>query len=120
MTTILHPWSMSLALLEWKIYANFEYSLHSYVDSVHVDSSGITMIMHESLLITEINILVCSCRQGSEIGGSPSTVVEHLVGSEDAQPSIDAEEDDNESTRVDEEDELSTDQIRATRKVNSG
>jgi hypothetical protein len=42
-----------------------------------------------------------------------------LVGSEDAQPSIDAEEDDNESVGVDEEDELSTDQIRATRKVNS-
>jgi hypothetical protein len=42
-----------------------------------------------------------------------------LVGSEDAQPSIDAEEDDNESAVMDEEDELSTDQIRATRKVNS-
>jgi hypothetical protein len=43
----------------------------------------------------------------------------HLVGSEDAQPSIGTEEDDDESARVDEEDELSTDQIRATRKVNS-
>jgi hypothetical protein len=110
---------MSLALLEWKIYADLEHSLHSYVDSVHVDSFGVTMMMHESLLITEINILVCSCGQGSEIGDSPSAVAEHLVGSEDAQPSIDAEEDDNESTGVDEEDELSTDQIRATRKVNS-
>jgi hypothetical protein len=58
--------------------------------------------------------------QGSEIGDSPSAVTVHLVGSEDAQPSIDAEEDDDdESARVDEEDELSTDQIRATRKVNS-
>jgi hypothetical protein len=45
--------------------------------------------------------------------------VVHLVGSEDAQPSIDAKEDDDESTRMDEEDELSFDQIQATRKVNS-
>jgi hypothetical protein len=58
--------------------------------------------------------LVCSCGQGS-----PSAVAVHLVGSEDDQPSIDAEEDDDESVGVDEEDELSTDQIRATRKVNS-
>jgi hypothetical protein len=57
--------------------------------------------------------------QGSEIGGSPFAVAVHLVGSEDAQPSIDAEEDDDESVGMDEEDELSTDQIRATRKVNS-
>jgi hypothetical protein len=49
----------------------------------------------------------------------PSAVAVHLVGSEDAQPSIDAEEDDDESVGMDEEDELSTDQIRATRKVNS-
>jgi hypothetical protein len=129
MTTISHPLSMSLALLEWKIYTDFEHSLHSYVDSVHVDSVhvdsvhvdsfGVIMMMHESLLITEISILVCSCGQGSEIGGSPSAVAEHLVGSKDVQPSIDVEEDDNESTGVEEEDELSTDQIRATRKVNS-
>jgi hypothetical protein len=58
--------------------------------------------------------------QGSEIGDSPSAVTVHLVGSEDAQPSIDAEEDDDdESVGVAEEDELSTDQIRATKKVNS-
>jgi hypothetical protein len=64
--------------------------------------------------------LVCSYGQGSEIGGSPSAVAMHLVGSEDAQPSIDAEEDDDdESVGVAEEDELSTDQIRATKKVNS-
>jgi hypothetical protein len=58
MATILHPLSMSLALLEWKIYADFEHSLQSYVDSVHVDSSGVTMMMHESLLITEISIFL--------------------------------------------------------------
>ena len=110
---------MNLALLEWKIYADFKHSLHSYVDSVHVDRFGVILMMHESLLNTEISILVWSCRQGSVTGNLPSTVVEHLVGSEDAQPSIDVEEDDNESIGVDEEDELSTDQIRATRKVNS-
>jgi hypothetical protein len=49
MTTLLHPLSMSLALLEWKIYADLEHSLHSYFDSVHVDSFGVTMMMHESL-----------------------------------------------------------------------
>ena len=42
-----------------------------------------------------------------------------MDGSEDAQPSIDAEEDNIESPRVDEEDELSIDQIRASKKVNS-
>jgi hypothetical protein len=42
-----------------------------------------------------------------------------MDGSEDAQPSIDAEEDNIESPRVDEEDELSTDQIRASNKINS-
>jgi hypothetical protein len=40
---------MSLASLTWKIYADFEHSLHSYFDSVHVDSSGVTMMMHETL-----------------------------------------------------------------------
>jgi hypothetical protein len=42
-----------------------------------------------------------------------------MDGSEDAQPSIDVEEDNIESPRVDEEDELSTDQIRASNKINS-
>jgi hypothetical protein len=51
--------------------------------------------------------------------GSPSPAADHVDGSEDAQPSIDVEEDNDESTRVDEKDELSTDQIRANRKVNS-
>jgi hypothetical protein len=65
-------------------------------------------------------ILVCSCRQSSRIGGSPSAITDHnMDGSEDAQPSIDAEEDNIKSPRVDEEDELLTDQIRATKKVNS-
>jgi hypothetical protein len=39
--------------------------------------------------------------------------------SEDAQPSIDVEEDNIESPGVDDEDELSTNQIRASKKVNS-
>jgi hypothetical protein len=65
---------MSLALLEWKIYANFEHSMHSYADSVRVDSSGVINMMHESLFITEISILVSSCGQGYEIRGSPSAV----------------------------------------------
>jgi hypothetical protein len=51
--------------------------------------------------------------------GPPYLTVDHVDGSEDAQPSIDAEEDNDESTGVDEEEELSTDQIRANRKVNS-
>jgi hypothetical protein len=42
-----------------------------------------------------------------------------MDGSEDVQPSIDAEEDNIESPRVDEEDELSTDEIRASNEVNS-
>jgi hypothetical protein len=54
------------------------------------------------------------------MGGLPSTIADHnMDGSEDAQPSIDAEEDNIESHGVDEEDELSTDQIRASNKVNS-
>jgi hypothetical protein len=52
--------------------------------------------------------------------GSPSAIADHnMDGSEGAQPSIDAEEDNIESPGVDEEDELSTDQIRASKKVNS-
>jgi hypothetical protein len=50
---------------------------------------------------------------------SPSTVVVQLDGSKDVQPSIEDEEDANESAEVDEEDELSADQIQASRKVNS-
>jgi hypothetical protein len=42
-----------------------------------------------------------------------------MDGSEDAQPSIDVEEDNIESPGVDEEDELSIDHIRASKKVNS-
>jgi hypothetical protein len=42
-----------------------------------------------------------------------------MDGSKDAQPNIDVEEDNDESIGVDEEDELSADQIRATRNVNS-
>jgi hypothetical protein len=54
------------------------------------------------------------------MGGLPSAIADHnMDGSEDAQPSIDAEEDNIKSPRVDEEDELSTDQIRASKKVNS-
>jgi hypothetical protein len=63
--------------------------------------------------------LECSCGQSSRIGGSPSTVVDHMEGSEDAQPSINTEEDNIESPGMEEEDELSADQIQATRKVNS-
>jgi hypothetical protein len=52
--------------------------------------------------------------------GSPSAIADHnMDGSEGAQPSIDAEEDNIESPGMDEEDELSTDQIRASKKVNS-
>jgi hypothetical protein len=51
---------------------------------------------------------------------SPPAIADHnMDGSEDAQPSIDAEEDNIESPGVDEEEKLSTDQIRATKKVNS-
>jgi hypothetical protein len=41
-----------------------------------------------------------------------------MDGIEDAQPSIEAEKDANKSAKVDVEDELLADQIRATRKVN--
>jgi hypothetical protein len=54
------------------------------------------------------------------MGGSLSTIADHNMDeSKDAQPSIDAEEDNIESPWVDDEDELSTDQIRASKKVNS-
>jgi hypothetical protein len=54
------------------------------------------------------------------MGGSPFAIADHnMDGSEDAQPSIDVEEDNIKSLGVDEEDELSTDQIRASKKVNS-
>jgi hypothetical protein len=44
--------------------------------------------------------------------GLPSAITDHnMDGSKDVQPSIDAEEDYIKSPRVDEEDELSTDQI---------
>jgi hypothetical protein len=46
------------------------------------------------------------------MGGSPSAIADHnMDGSEDVQSSIDAEEDNIESPNMDEEDELSTDQI---------
>jgi hypothetical protein len=51
---------------------------------------------------------------------SPPAIADHnMDGSEDAQPSIEVEEDNIESPGVDEEEELSTNQIRATMKVNS-
>jgi hypothetical protein len=54
------------------------------------------------------------------MGGSPSAIADYNMDeSEDAQPSIDAEEDNIESLGVNDEDELSTDQIRASKKVNS-
>ena len=54
------------------------------------------------------------------MGGLPSAIADHnMDGSGDAQPSIDVEEDYIESPGVDDEDELSTNQIRASKKVNS-
>ena len=49
----------------------------------------------------------------------PSVVVDHMEGIEDAQSSINIEEDNIDSHGVEEEDELLADQIRATKKVNS-
>ena len=46
-------------------------------------------------------------------------MIVQLDGSKDVQPSIEDEEDANESVEVDEEDELSVDRIRASKKVNS-
>jgi hypothetical protein len=43
----------------------------------------------------------------------------HLDGGKDIQLSIEAEEDVEESAKLDKEDDLSTDQIRASKKVNS-
>jgi hypothetical protein len=50
---------------------------------------------------------------------TPFSKVIHLDGGEDAQPSIEADKDVDESAKVDEEEELSVDQIRANKKVNS-
>jgi hypothetical protein len=50
---------------------------------------------------------------------SPSAIANHMDGSEEAQPSIEAEDDADEIAEVDEEDELSADQIQVNRKVNS-
>jgi hypothetical protein len=49
---------------------------------------------------------------------SPAEVV-HLYGTDDAQPSIMSGDDTKESSEMDEEDELSVDQIRVSRNVNS-
>ena len=71
-------------------------------------------------MITNFSILVCSCGQNSRIRGSPSAIADHNMDrSEDVQLSIDNEEDNIESPRVDEEDEFSTDQILAPKKVDS-
>jgi hypothetical protein len=57
------------------------------------------------------------CWQSFRSGGL--SVVDHINGNEDVQPSIEVEEDADESAKVDLEDGLPADQIRATRKVNS-
>jgi hypothetical protein len=53
------------------------------------------------------------------MGDSPTIMLAHEDVGDDAQPSIEAMEDAQESPGVDEEDELSADQIRVSRKVNS-
>jgi hypothetical protein len=53
------------------------------------------------------------------MGDSPTIMLAHEDVGNDAQPSIEAMEDAQESPGVDEEDELSADQIRVSRKVNS-
>jgi hypothetical protein len=53
------------------------------------------------------------------LGDSPTIMAAHKDVGDDAQPSIEAMEDAQESPGVDEEDELSVDQIRVSRKVNS-
>ena len=68
-------------------------------------------------MITHISILIHLCGQSFRIGGLP--VVDHINGIEDAQRSIEAKEDADESFEVDLKDGFSADQIRATRKVNS-
>jgi hypothetical protein len=52
------------------------------------------------------------------MGDSPTIMAAHEDVGNDAQPSIEAMEDAHESPGVDEEDELSVDQIRVSRKVN--
>jgi hypothetical protein len=53
------------------------------------------------------------------MGDFPTIMLAHEDVGDDAQPSIEAMEDAQESPGVDEEDELSTDQIRVSRMVNS-
>jgi hypothetical protein len=50
--------------------------------------------------------LIHFCENSIWIGNLPSAAVVHLDRSEDAQPSIEAEEDVDVSAKVDEEDEL--------------
>ena len=71
------------------------------------------------ILIANITILECSYRQSFGFAGSPSAIADHMERSKDAQPSINTEEDNIKSPRVEVEDELLADQIWATRKVNS-
>lgn len=64
-------------------------------------------------------IFILSCLQDNRVGSLPSAMDVQMCGNKDVQPSIVAKEDPDESTEVDEEGELSSDQIRARKKVNS-
>jgi hypothetical protein len=77
---------------------------------INSEASYASIIYLSSLILAfySIIILIQSCWQGNFIGSSPSTMDVQMDGSEDAQPSIVAEEDLNESAEVDEEDELSS------------
>ena len=68
-------------------------------------------------MITHISILIHLC--GHSFWIRDLSIVDHMDGNEDAQPSIEAEEDVDESVEVDVLDELLAVQIRATKKVNS-
>jgi hypothetical protein len=66
-----------------------------------------------------LRLMLFSCWQSTTIGDSPPTKAAHMDVGDDAQSSIGAGEDVEESTEVDEEDELLANQIRVSRKVNS-
>ena len=123
-STILHLVSMSLSLSLWLISANSltlrisSHELKLYVHVLNFASCCSLLGSRFSFRDFFLHFILFLCWQSMVMEDFPTIMATHEDVGNDAQLSIEAMEDAQESPRIDEEDELSIDQIRVSKKVN--
>jgi hypothetical protein len=91
--------------------------VHDHSLEFLINSIGVEFVTQSRSL--RFLLILISCWQSIEMGELPATLAIHVDVGDDAQPSIKAGDDANELVEVDEDDELSANQIQVSKKVNS-